>query len=226
LFESLYQSAWQHPGIAFIAASSFLLLFASRRSFLSGWTAIFLFEIVADAFVTGKLSPVAHGSELEKTLGITFVILGDFRYFLLVSAYAVARAAPRGLGPPSAWFYAAIFAFIVPVASVAPQKTWADVFSNTRHVFLLYEAMFFAFAVALRFSVLPRRLATLDASLRGWLLRVTTFEIVQYGLWITADVIILAGVDAGYLLRIVPNALYYGAFVPFVFLTAPGAAKA
>ena len=38
-----------------------------------------------------------------------------------------------------------------------------------------------------------------------------------YGLWAAADVLILCGVDAGWLVRLVPNQLYYGLFVPFVW---------
>jgi hypothetical protein len=40
---------------------------------------------------------------------------------------------------------------------------------------------------------------------------------VYYALWAAADVLILAGVDAGWLLRCVPNQLYYGFTVPFVW---------
>jgi hypothetical protein len=38
-----------------------------------------------------------------------------------------------------------------------------------------------------------------------------------YGLWAAADVLILCGVDAGWPVRLVPNQLYYGFFVPFVW---------
>ena len=38
-----------------------------------------------------------------------------------------------------------------------------------------------------------------------------------YGLWAAADVLILSGVDAGWPVRLVPNQLYYGFFVPFVW---------
>jgi hypothetical protein len=40
-------------------------------------------------------------------------------------------------------------------------------------------------------------------------------------LWASADVIILAGVDAGFGLRLAPNIMYYVGFVPFAWLTAP-----
>jgi len=40
---------------------------------------------------------------------------------------------------------------------------------------------------------------------------------VYYALWAVSDVLILAGVDAAWLLRCVPNQLYYGFTVPFVW---------
>ena len=48
------------------------------------------------------------------------------------------------------------------------------------------------------------------------------FVIGYYGLWAAADAIILTtGADMGFLLRVLPNALYYGGFVPVVAWTAP-----
>jgi hypothetical protein len=226
VFESLYGSPWQHPGIAFFAASVFVLVRARSQSFLAGWATLFLFTIAADAMVTGGFAPVPKGTPLEQNLAVAFVILGDFRYFLVVEAFAWSRAAPHGLGPPRAWLVAAILAFVVPVLSLVSQRVWPAFFSNARHIFLQYELMMFVLVGVMRFVVLPRRLASFDVDLRAWLYRVTTFVIVQYGLWATADVLILSGVEAGFLLRIVPNALYYGAFVPYVFLSAPGSARA
>ncbi len=225
MFQAVYDSAWHHPGLALLAAALFALLLASRQTFVTAWAIVFLFEIAADALVTGQLSPVPKKTELEKWLGITFVVLGDFRYFLLAEVFVRARAAPRGLGPASAWGRAAVLAFVVPVLSVIPQKLWPDLFADTRKIFLLYEVMLLSLVVVLRFAVLPRRLAAVEPSVRRWILRVTTFVAVQYGLWATADVIILAGAQAGLLLRLVPNFLYYAAFVPFVFLSAPGSSK-
>ena len=51
-----------------------------------------------------------------------------------------------------------------------------------------------------------------------------TFVIGYYALWASADAIILAsGADVGFLLRVVPNALYYGGLVPVIAWTAPTA---
>ncbi len=226
MFERLYASPWHHPGIAFIAALAFVLLWARGQAFLGAWTTLFLFEIAADAMVTGGFAPVPKGSSLEQNLSIAFVILGDLRYFVLVEVFVRSRAAPHGLGPPVGWLYGTLLAFIVPVTSVVPQKIWPATFENVRMIFLVYELMMFTLVITLRLAVLPRRLESFEGPLRSWLLRITTFVLVQYGLWATADIVILSGLDAGHLLRLLPNALYYGAFVPFVFLTAPGSARA
>jgi hypothetical protein len=44
--------------------------------------------------------------------------------------------------------------------------------------------------------------------------------------WASCDVLILCGVEIAHVLRIVPNLLYYGVFLPFVFFRAPEAQKA
>ena len=47
--------------------------------------------------------------------------------------------------------------------------------------------------------------------------RATSFELVQYGTWIAADVgLMTLGSDGFYLVRILANLLYYVAFVPFM----------
>jgi hypothetical protein len=44
-----------------------------------------------------------------------------------------------------------------------------------------------------------------------WLRGVSRFVVVDYTLWATADIVILAtGADLGFALRVVPNVLYYG----------------
>lgn len=233
MFKEFYKSGWQHPGIAFIGMLPFVLAFALRSRFLLGWLAIFAFEILADALFTGTLDPAA-GLGIGKQVGIAFVIAGDFRYFVLVEWVIARRRKPRAqdLGPSWAWALAVVFAFVVPVLSTVPQLTWPEWFPREHplvihRIFLLYEALFLAFALVLRLLVLPRRLAGADAELAAWILKITHFEILQYGLWVLADVIILsAQPDAAYLLRAVPNTMYYALFLPFVFWTAPQSLKA
>jgi hypothetical protein len=51
---------------------------------------------------------------------------------------------------------------------------------------------------------------------------VTRFVIAYYALWAAADALILTmGADAAFLLRVLPNVLYYGGLVPAIAWTAP-----
>ncbi len=46
---------------------------------------------------------------------------------------------------------------------------------------------------------------------------VLAYAAVYYALWAACDILILAGIDAGWLLRCLPNQLYYGLTVPYVW---------
>lgn len=229
MFKRFYDSGWQHPGIAFFAAIPLVVAFALRRPFLLGFVAIFGLEILIDALFTGSLAP-ARGLGLDQPIAIAFVILGDFRYFVVIERIFRGRARELslpGLGPASVWAVALALAFIVPVASTVPQLALPALFPSDdpfglHRIFIVYEAMFLALAVAMRAWVLPRRREGVAPELYAWAQRLTLFEIVQYGLWVAADAVILAThADHGYLLRVVPNTLYYALFVPFVWWSAP-----
>jgi hypothetical protein len=232
VFKQLYFSGWHHPGFAFIGALPFIVLFASKQRFLLGFLALFMFEILADALFTGTLNP-ARGLGWDQPIAIAFVILGDFRFFLLVE-WVLAHGRDKnavGLGSPKVWGAALAFAFVVPVLSTIPQKLSPGTFSGDdplvlNRIFLLYEALFFALALVLQTFVLPKRSKALadagESELVSWLEKLVLFELVQYGLWCIADIAILATrADGAYLLRMVPNTLYYVLFVPFAWWSAP-----
>ncbi len=228
MFERFYGTAWHHPGFAFVAAILFGIALASRRRFLVGWAIVFTIEILADALATGMLSPVPPGSSLMTGLGIAFVILGDFRYFLLLEHCIASKPEDaltgRGLGPVRAWVPAVIVAFVVPLTSTAIREIFPGTFKDdNRNTFLLYESLFLALAVVYRVVVVPRRA---PAALRGYLLRLTEFELVQYALWVTADLLIIfARTDVAFLLRLAPNVMYYALFLPFAWRMAPASAR-
>ena len=143
------------------------------------------------------------------------MILGDLRYFVLLERFG--RRAPG-----TAWLLkAGAWSLLVPAASFAVANSLFP--DNKRVLFLIYEAMFATLAIAIRFVLLPRRHAS-DDNMR-WMQKLTGFEIVQYALWASADVVILSGHDVGFLVRLVPNALYYVAFVPFAYFTSPWRAQ-
>ena len=238
MFERFYGTAWHHPGFAFVAAILFGIALASRRRFLVGWAIVFTIEILADALATGMLSPVPPGSTCappssttarsQPSSGRPFVILGDFRYFLLLEHCIASKPEDaltgRGLGPVRAWVPAVIVAFVVPLTSTAIREIFPGTFKDdNRNTFLLYESLFLALAVVYRVVVVPRRA---PAALRGYLLRLTEFELVQYALWVTADLLIIfARTDVAFLLRLAPNVMYYALFLPFAWRMAPASAR-
>ena len=95
---------------------------------------------------------------------------------------------------------------------------------EARWIFLAYECLALAQALGWCLVVLPRRPAVEEAR-RRWARAVMAFVAVQYALWATADVLILAGVTEGFALRLLPNVMYYGAFVGFAVASAPRATE-
>ena len=71
--QAIYDAAWHHPGIAWVAAVATAVAFARKQRFLVGWTALFLLAVVADAWATGAFSrvPAPHAW----IAGVVFVIL-------------------------------------------------------------------------------------------------------------------------------------------------------
>ena len=114
-----------------------------------------------------------------------------------------------------AFLVAIALSVVVPTASLVARVIAPD---NSRVLFLVYELMFATIALVVRFGILPTRPESTGTQ---WAKRLSEFEIVQYLLWAGADVIILSGVEFGFIVRIVPNVLYYGGFVAFAWVTSP-----
>src|SRR6187399_3103672 len=106
MFKAAYNSVWHHPGVAWIAA---LLLLAwalaewrTITPFMRGYLVVFAGEIAVDAYFTGGLAPTEVSSIEWRNLtaAITFVIVGDYRFYVLVERFAPAKApGPSSLGP-------------------------------------------------------------------------------------------------------------------------------
>ncbi len=222
MFQALYDSPWVSTLALAVVSVVGYALWLRRRSFLAGYVGLFTLLAVGDALRSGSWSPLhLLASPWEDTIGLGFVLLGDFRYFLVVERFAT-RPASKANDATSAraWLSAIGLTFIVPVLSLGLIKTMPERFAG-RGSYLVWELLFVVLALALRFVVLPRRLAAAPEAVRRWLLEITHFEIATYALWALADIIILAGADAGFALRIVPNVMYYGLFVLVVAFRAP-----
>lgn len=221
MYQRIYDSAWHHPGVAWLGALILLVWIARSRSgsatapwptgFLLAFLVGFGIEIAVDALFTGAFSPVS--SALMSTVGIVFVIAGDWRLFALVE---------HTVDPRPSWIARSLLlAFLVPVLQAAAIKAWPEVFGEPRRIYLAYEALFVLLGLVLRLVILPRRLAQATPAMRAWALGAVTWFVVQYALWVISDVLILAGAEWALLLRIVPNTMYYAGFLLFVARTAP-----
>jgi hypothetical protein len=205
-WHDFYYSAWQEPWALLAAPFAFLVWRAlapppgtgvvpPAKTFVVAWSWIFAFATMLDPIANGPIAKLIDVPAAATALGLGFVLLGDFRIWWLV--FALERplgAALRALAPTAA----------VPIAAWLVTQALAPLPGQA--LWLIHESLFVAVSFAL-----SRRLAGRFG--RG----VLAYAGVYYALWAASDVLVLAGVDAGWLLRCVPNQLYYGFTVPFVW---------
>jgi hypothetical protein len=212
VFERIYESPWHHPVACWVASAGVLIaaLIHWKRSRFAPLAAFLAIEIALDAWLTGAWTPLARGSGNAALAAIVFVIFGDARWFYLIG---------RQLLPRTVAIAAAIMcAVVVPAASFAMQSVLKRYMTTPRHLFLLYELLFAGIAVLV--WVWARRRVNAGPA-RDWIVKLCAFEVAQYLGWAIADVVIFTAGDVGFLVRVVPNLLYYAAFVPFAWATAP-----
>jgi hypothetical protein len=135
-------------------------------------------------------------------LSFLFVWLGDFRVF------AVVFPLDRRSRP---WLRACAWACLVPAFDLLlyfglVRRVWPEVPGQV--LWLIHEAAFLAVALWLRSRVAGRHVRFLRSAL--------VYVAAYYGLWASADLLILSGLDLGWGLRVVPNQLYYAFWVPFL----------
>lgn len=179
--------------------------------FLRLWVPLFLLETMLDPVATGPLAKLLPWPNSAAFVGILFVLLGDFRVYWLVFR----GVAPEGPGGRSAGL-AAGFTVLVPLfawgtASLLPRLLGP---LPDQTLWLVHELAFTGVAAWLALAYLPSRVA--DAPRLRFLRAVLGYVAAYYALWAASDVLVLSGVDPGWLVRCVPNQLYYAAFVPFV----------
>jgi hypothetical protein len=204
--------------------------------FVHVWAGTFALLTIVDPLATGPLlrALAVADAPIATVVMVAFVLLGDFRVYLLVftlMTYAgtrhdariadpvyAARDALR-LVPPRAALVAALATLVVPIVAVAVESALRARNPNlpAQSIWLVYELAFLAAAVILRNVIVPARVPPADARLRNYLRAVLAYVALYYALWATADVVILAGHDVGWALRMVPNQLYYALWVPFAY---------
>jgi hypothetical protein len=223
MFREILDNPWLVTFVPAVVTVLGIGLWLRRGPFLTAYLSIFTIEIVADALHAGSWSPMQLlGSEWAGPIALVFVLLGDFRYFLLVERYAFRPdAKPRDATVPKAVLTAILFLLVAGFTELAARELLPPVFDSGEPSYLAWEVPFILLAVLLRAVILPRRLALAPRAVRTWLLQITNLEILTYGLWIVADVLTLTGHTWGFLLRTVPNLLYYVVFLLFVAWRAP-----
>lgn len=188
--------------------------------FVSLATLVFALETMLDPIATG---PLLKSAALRDTLTawlvpFVFVYLGDLR--VLVVARVVMRPAEsfrRTLG------FAAGASAIVPIATgglyLLHRAVWPN--ADGQWMWMIYEAGFLALAVVAVRVWLPRERARGDGSDsegRAFVASLFGYSAAYYALWLAADVlIVIAGLDLGWAIRMLPNQLYYAFWVPFVY---------
>jgi hypothetical protein len=220
-YESDFQAFW-----ALVLLPALFLVYAATRGralaersalpearFAFAWSLVFAIETIADPLASGPLARALSLSDAAKqAVMLVFVLLGDFRVWLLAVALAMGRARLARAALASAGL-----TLVVPIAAFATDAAlrarWPSLPGQV--LWLVYELGFLAFALRVRAALLPR-LAGAASRLRVPR-ALLAYAAVYYALWALADVLILAGVDAGWLLRVIPNQLYYAVFVPFAF---------
>lgn len=177
----------------------------------------FSVETLVDPVATGPLlGALDWGATGGTVVGLLFVLLGDFRVFLLLFALSD-DGAPRSVPVKRAL----AFAPLVAVGGFALNAALGAALGALpgQVLWLCHELLFVAMALWLRHNVVSSRLAPAAVVRRAALQRITSFVALYYALWATCDVLILAGLDAGWLLRVIPNQLYYAVWVPFVYFS-------
>ena len=187
--------------------------------FVNAYGLVFAAQTILDPLATGLLlraAGLADGAGATAVM-LLFVLLGDFRVFLLVFFLAARDGRlGRALGEAALWTLAVPLFTVVANAGLErwipdrpPQSIW-----------LIYELAFLALALFLRQRVVPARVPGDRPALRRYLRGLTTYAAAYYALWASADLLIQwLGLDAGWALRVLPNQLYYAFWVPFAYFS-------
>jgi hypothetical protein len=179
--------------------------------FVDAWALAFAVETLLDPVATGPVARLLPepGPTL---LSLLFVLLGDFRVFLLIAFLAGGRIA---LGP--ALREAALWTPIVPLAAFGASRLAEAAGARLpgQALWLLHEGFFLAMVVWLRRRVIAAREDVSDSPRAAYLRALSAYVAVYYALWAGCDALILAGFEWPWALRALPNQLYYALFVPF-----------
>ncbi len=225
-FKAFYDSDLQVTYLTLIAPVLFLAWFfvAPRRvvrvapestKFLHAFFVVALLLSMVDAFCAGPALGWLGVTDGNVKLGvaIAFVVVGDFRHFAL--CFEVARThepRSRAMGRAAAVTMAAPLLFL----GLGVYRQTQGLGVDASWFFRWYEFTLVGVLLLVRVA-LQRRLA-LEAPAR-WsaVANLVDFAVLYYALWLGADLFILAGYESGWLVRVIPNQLYYAFLIPFAY---------
>lgn len=234
-WKSLYESDLQAVHALWVVPALFLAWLlvtptgrASARAadadtrFLRTFSILFALETILDPFATGPVVRALGWQDAPAGTAVLllFVLLGDFRVLLLLQRLA-RPARPTGASAARA----AAWTLVVPLCALAVNSALHRALPGlpAQTIWLVYEIGFLALALWLQRSGLEAWVAPPDDARRRALGGIAAYAALYYALWALADVLILVfGLDAGWLLRVVPNQLYYAFFLPFAWFQLAG----
>jgi hypothetical protein len=184
--------------------------------FVAALTFFFAIETIIDPIATGPLLELDlfRDSFASTLIPFLFVLLGDLRVLLLT--LGVARP-ERTLWQNFARALAT--ALIVPIITgvgfALAHWIWPELHGQV--LWMIYEFSFLLLCVFLARVWVPRIVPD-DPPRAAFLRSIFGYSAAYYALWWVADVlIVVADLDLGWAIRIVPNQLYYAFWVPFVY---------
>jgi hypothetical protein len=221
-FEQFYSSFWQHPVLLWVATLPFTIYFFIRgiqrtqSRFLKGYFAVFSVSPLLDAWLTANhvFGIGALPAALGTGFALFFVILGDYRYFLLMDGLRPSRE--KGW---RRWMPAVGWSLIVPILTPLIMRVLPPEWRSPRVLFLVYESSFLVLALSWLFLVLPPREKEYGPRLSFATRQMTFWVVAYYATWVVADVLVLARAgDFAYVVRAFANLQYYAGFAPWAFL--------
>jgi len=227
-WHAVYYSDLQSPYALLVIPLAFLAWRAavpseSERSIVpeaaqlvAGLTIFFAIATLIDPIATGPLLRLdaVDGTIVATLVPFFFVLLGDLRVLLL--AICVVRP-ERSLSQNLGWALGTTL--IVPITAgvgyALARWIWPELHGQT--LWMIYEFGFFTLCVFLSRGWIPR-IQEIGPVRVDYLRALFGYSAAYYALWLIADLlIVVAGLDLGWAIRIIPNQLYYSLWVPFAY---------
>lgn len=205
-----------------LVASGILVICAALHAVpLRRYLLLFGATTLLDICIAGSLVPIGN-QELQTGLEYLFVLIGDLRFILLLAYILYAGKSLSDIEKlRPGWDVlrpAIIFTLFPSLIVSAVGFACPDWVREPRQKFLAYEITFFVLTLLWIYGVMPQK--SVPQREQAFLKKVSRLVLAFYGLWALADILLLRGIAAGFVVRIIPNLLYYCAFLWWVAFAA------